>query len=107
MRIAIPIETNKSGAAISQKFARSKWFAIWDTQTNSYNFLNNPYFEDKVQVGENVVQILAKENVKQFVAYEIGLRLQNIASKRLIQLVLIPYRLKMLKDIIQLLEKNL
>jgi predicted Fe-Mo cluster-binding NifX family protein len=106
MRIAIPVETNKAGAAISQKFARSKWFAIWDTQANSFNFLNNPYIEDKLQVGENVVQLLANENVKQFVAYEIGLKLQNIATKQLIQLVLIPYRLKMLKDIIQLLEKN-
>ncbi len=106
MRIAIPVETNKAGAAISQKFARSKWFAIWDTLANSFNFLNNPYIEDKLQVGENVVQLLANENVKQFVAYEIGLKLQNIATKQLIQLVLIPYRLKMLKDIIQLLEKN-
>lgn len=106
MKIAIPIESDKPDALISTVFARSKWFAIWDSDLKTYEILDNPYHDDKLQVGENVVWLLTKKNVGQFAAFEIGLKLQNESSIRHIQLILLPQKIKKLKDILYLMDNN-
>lgn len=104
--IAIPVETDKLNTTLSHRFGRSKYFAIYNPVSKSTVFIENVYAEDKIRVAENITYLLSKTSVNKLVAYEIGLKMQNEASGKEIQILIIPENLKTLKQIIQLI-KNL
>ncbi len=60
MKIAITAQDNKPGAAVNPRFGRASWFAVYDTNDKSFNFLENKTALNAasgagVQAAQNVV----------------------------------------------------
>ena len=107
MKAAIPITNGTLLAPISQLFARSAYFGIVDLENLSFEFFKNPYETEKLGVGKKIVQFLADENkVTTFIAFELGLNLQQFAAKRNIQFIILQNDILTFADIIKLLANN-
>jgi len=97
VRIAVPISKNNNGAEISARFSRSPYFAIIDKELNKTEIIENCYFDQKFGAGKAIVEHLEKKyNVGSFAAFEIGLKVQQIASDKKIQLIILHTQVKTL-----------
>jgi predicted Fe-Mo cluster-binding NifX family protein len=99
MNIAVPVESCSNNSPISPMFARSEYFALIETSDSVIDFITNPYAKDKHRVGQNVVWMLSKKNVKALLGFEFGLKLQNEVLRTKLQLIIISNKNKSLKDI--------
>ena len=100
MRIAIPISKNSIEAEISTRFSRSPFYAIIDKSTQEIQIISNCYVEQKSGAGKAIVEFLTSNHkVNAFAAFEIGQKVQEIASKKKIQLIILHTRTQTLKQI--------
>lgn len=105
MKVAIPIEKDSTWSKISQRFARSPFFAIVDTKKQSVEYIRNPYLQDVQGTGIHIAELLFFENkVKAIITYDIGLHIQQITNEKKVQLILIQSRIKKLDRILKLMK---
>ncbi len=90
MILAVPIDQNNTTAAISLKFARSPYFAIIYTHENKYLIVENPYKDQKSEVGKNIFSMLVNDyGVKSIIGFELGLNVYEITKNKQIQVIII------------------
>lgn len=106
MKLAIPIKSNSLAAEISEKFSRSPYFAILDKNTGSIEFVENLIPINESGAGKKVVEFLYSNDVSVFVAFEIGLKVQQIAFDKKIQIILLDSKNKTLKSILKYIAKS-
>jgi len=103
MIAAIPIQTDSYDSSICLKFARSRYFAILNKSAKNIEFIENPFYKLEKGAGKKIVELLIDtHNVSAFVAYELGLKVQQIAIKKNISLVMISEHHKQLNDLVQM-----
>ncbi|MBN1952496.1 MAG: NifB/NifX family molybdenum-iron cluster-binding protein [Bacteroidales bacterium] len=99
MRIAIPVREAAEDSGLSLKFSRSPWFLIIDREKNTRETIRNPYAEEKVMAGSRIFNMLINEmKVDTFMAFELGLKVQQMAVKNKIQLIITDNTELNLKD---------
>jgi predicted Fe-Mo cluster-binding NifX family protein len=107
MKIVVPIQNNTPESKVSLTFARSPWFALWEKPSGAVDFIANPYRQEKIGVGSRIFELLITENeANTLLAYELGLKVQQLAVKNKIQLIIINNRNQTLSDILQLSEQK-
>ena len=107
MKIAIPVQNNKYESKVSLTFARSPWFAVWEKKSGKIDFITNPYQQKKSGAGNLAFEMLITENeANTLLAYELGLKVQQLAVKNQIQLIIINNRNQTLSGILQLSERK-
>ena len=99
MIIAIPVTKDQSNAKLSKVFARAPYFALYFSISKEFEVIDNPYFEDDLRVGENVLWLLNRHKVMAIAGHDFGLKLQEGAQKKKIQLILLDHTIKSLRDI--------
>jgi predicted Fe-Mo cluster-binding NifX family protein len=88
MIVAIPIKKDSVKSTISLKFARSSYFAIVNKEAKSVRIIKNPFENDNSDVGKRIVNWLRVDHMADaFVAYELGLKVQQLAKEKKIQLI--------------------
>ncbi len=103
MKYAIPVKTNNDDTQLSLKFARSKYFALIDKKTESTEIIENPYAEQLAGAGKSIFDLLVlKKKVSVFIAFELGIKVQQLANENKIQLILINSKEQRLKEITNL-----
>jgi len=103
MIAAIPVMSDTKDAQLSLKFARSPYFALVDRLTGTYRFIENPFAEDKKGVGPKILSLLCKDNgVNALVAFELGLKLQQLAKSKGLQFIILNENKSKFKDILKL-----
>lgn len=107
MKIAIPVKKNSHKSEISPKFARSPYFALIDSLTGTTEFVANPHLCKQTKTGVHVFELLVENNkADTFLAFELGLRIQQMAVKKNLQLIIINHKNKSLNQITELLNKK-
>lgn len=105
MKIAIPIESNLKSSTISKKFARSNYFAIIDKELKSVEIIENPFKELNLGVGKKLLNLLrTKHKVDTLLAFELGLKVQQMANEALLQLIIINEKRQTLKQLLAYLK---
>ena len=90
MIYAVPIDQENSSAAVSLKFARSPYFAIIYSNEKKYIIIENPFKDQKMEVGKNVLSLLINEyGVKTVVGFELGLNVFELTKKKQTQVIII------------------
>lgn len=107
MKIAIPVQKNTPRSALSLKFARSPYFALIDSETGITEFIENPHLDSPIKTGMRVFELLAEINkTDTFLAYELGLRIQQLAVKKKLQLIIINQKNRRLDHITELINNR-
>ena len=101
MRICIPITTKTSKALVSLRFARSEYFAIVDQQLSNVEYVENPYLTLNRGVGNKLLNwLLSEYRVDAVLAFELGLKVQQIANEHHMQLIIISEKKQSLKQLL-------
>lgn len=102
MIAAIPVMSDKKEAQLL-KFARSPYFALVNRETSNYRVIENPFVEDEKGVGLKILSLLCDDNaVNAFVAFELGLKLQQHAKAKGLQFIILNEKNNKLKDILKM-----
>ena len=105
MKIAIPILSDSPDAVICPRFARSPFFAVADTAFAAYEIIENSYYDKKTGAGKSIAhQLVSVNRVNAFLAFELGLKVQQYANENKIQLIILNNRKMNLQDILKLMK---
>lgn len=81
MKLAIPVENKDENSNMYDRFGRSTFYAIYDVDTDSYEFVTNPASDARGGAGVQAVQFLISKEVTAVVAPQLGPNADN-ALKR-------------------------
>jgi predicted Fe-Mo cluster-binding NifX family protein len=105
MIIALPIINNSIDAEISSRFSRSPFYAIIDKTTRETHIIANQFVDQESGAGKAIVEYLINNyKVTSFAALEIGLKVQEIADRKKIQLIILHSQHRTLKQIQSLMK---
>ena len=105
MKIAIPIDTKQKSSIVSKKFARSSFFALVDKENKSYELIDNPFKDLNLGVGKKLLNLLVQDyNTDTLLAFELGLKVQQMATAANLQLIIISEKRQTLKQLLAYLK---
>ena len=107
MIAAIPIENDSKQSLISKRFGRSEFFAIVYSKAKEVRIIANPCFELKTGTGNCLADHLRQSfGVDTFIAFELGWKIQQLAYKMDIQIIVLDNKNKFLTDILNYMKIN-
>ena len=77
MKIAIPVEAKDENAKMYERFGRSVYYAIYDDDDDSYEFVTNPASDAWGGAGVQAVQFLISKDITAVVAPYLGPNADN------------------------------
>jgi len=89
MKLAIALRGKNLTERLDDRFGRSKYFCVYDSNSDSSIFIENIYAKEKDGVGKKVVELLTKQDVQMIIASEFGPKVRNLLEKKKIQMVII------------------
>lgn len=102
MIVAIPVSDKSLKGTISAKFSRSPYFAIVNKEEKKYEFVVNSYIDENEGVGKKLFAWLIKlHGIDTLLAYELGIKVQQLADEQNLQLIIINDESMTLKKILQ------
>ena len=104
MKIAITSTGNNPEAKLDSRFGRCSYFAVFDTESLSTEFIPNPNKENVEGAGPASVQLVASRGVKKVVSGEFGAKVKSIFDSLQIQLVVLNETEKKISEVIELLN---
>ncbi len=102
MIIAITSKGNSEKSLIDSRFGRCAYFAIYDTETQKLDFIENPSLDAEEGAGPAAVSCVAKLGVTKIVSGEFGIKIKGLINDLKIQMIMIKQE-KTIQDIIALL----
>jgi len=102
MKIAITSTGDTLNSTIDSRFGRCAFFAIYDTETKSTEFLLNPAKEAQEGAGPAAVQIVAAHNVGKIVSGEFGMKIKSLLESLNIEMITKKDSAEKIADIIEL-----
>ncbi len=72
MIIALPADQKRQDAMVNGQFGRARYFCIYDTDDQSYQFIDNPAISAPGGAGVRSASELANLGVRSVVAYHVG-----------------------------------
>ncbi|MFA5329318.1 MAG: NifB/NifX family molybdenum-iron cluster-binding protein [Prolixibacteraceae bacterium] len=104
MRIAITSESNSLNSKLDQRFGRCAYLVIYDSETQSVEFIPNPNMENIEGAGPATVNLIASKGVTKVVSGEFGDKVKAIFDSLQIQLIILKDPGKTIAEIIKLLN---
>jgi predicted Fe-Mo cluster-binding NifX family protein len=106
MKVAITSTGNNPESPLDSRFGRCSYFVVFDTESQSTEFIPNPNKENLEGAGPASVQLIASRGVKKVVSGEFGAKVKSIFDSLQIQLVVLNDPEKRICDIIDLLNNK-
>lgn len=106
MKIAIPSSGNNIEAPIDLRFGRCAWFCMYDTETKNCLFKENKLMNLSEGVGLQAAEFLAKQEVSEVYAMEVGPKAERILNQLNIKISLIKERHSIKQIINKINQKN-
>ncbi|MFW9851611.1 MAG: NifB/NifX family molybdenum-iron cluster-binding protein [Candidatus Thorarchaeota archaeon] len=72
MKIAIPIIEKNETSQMSDRFGRSSYYLIYDSESSEIEIIDNPAVQARGGAGIQAVQFLISQDVKAVIAPEVG-----------------------------------
>lgn len=104
MKVAITATNNHPEATIDARFGRCSFFAIYDTDSKTTEFIVNPNKESVEGAGPASAQLVASRGVKKVVSGEFGTKVKSVFDSLKIQLIVIDDTSKTISEITTLLN---
>ncbi len=106
MKIAITSVGNSPDAKLDSHFGRCSYLVIYDTKTQSTEYIPNPCKENVEGAGPATARFVAARGVKKVVSGEFGGKVKSIFDSLQIQLVVLHVADRSVSDIIKMLNHN-
>lgn len=106
MKVAITSSGNSPEANLDSRFGRCAWFAIYDTEIQSIEFIPNIRKENIEGAGEAAVELMISKNVKKIISGEFGAKVKTRFDQIQIQLIILPDQYKTIREIIEYLDRS-
>jgi predicted Fe-Mo cluster-binding NifX family protein len=100
MKIAITSTGNFPGAQLDLRFGRCSYLVIFDTVSQSTEYIPNCFKDNIEGVGQASMRFLAAKDVEKVVSGEFGIKVKSISDSLKIQLIIMPDQSKTIQDII-------
>lgn len=104
MKVAITSTGNSPESTLDSRFGRCSYFVVYDTESQSTEFIPNPNKESVEGAGPASVTLIATKGVKKVVSGEFGAKVKAIFDSLQIQLVVLNEPEKKISEIIELLN---
>ncbi len=104
MKVAITSTGNSPESKLDSRFGRCSYFVIYDTISNSTEFIPNPYKDNIEGAGQASVQLVASRGAEKVVSGEFGAKAKLIFDSLKIKLVILKDPEKRISAIIELLN---
>ena len=102
MKIAITSTGETLNATIDSRFGRCAYFAIYNTETKSTEFILNPGKEAQEGAGPAAVQFVAAHKVSKIVSGEFGMKIKSLLESLNIEMITNKDSATKIVDIIEL-----
>lgn len=106
MKVAIAIRDKNLSARLDDRFGRSKFFCIFDLNTEKALFIENIYANEQDGVGKNVVDLLNEHDIQMIVACEFGRKVRTLLEKKKIQMVIVQNSSLTGEEILKIIKKT-
>ena len=104
MKIAITSTGNSPDSTLDSRFGRSSYFVIYDTETQSTEYIPNLNKENIEGAGPASVQEIASRGAKKVVSGEFGTKVKSLFDTLKIQLIVLNEPKKKISEIIKMLD---
>jgi len=104
MKVAITSTGNSPDATLDSRFGRCSYFVIYDTESQSTEFIPNPNKENLEGAGPASAQLVASKGAKKVISGEFGAKVKSIFDSLQVQLVVLKDIDKKISEIIALLN---
>jgi len=104
MKVAITSTGNSPESKLDSRFGRCSYFVVYDTESQSTEFIPNPNKENVEGAGPAAVQLVASRAVKKVISGEFGAKVKSIFDSLQIQLVVLNDTEKKISEVIDLLN---
>lgn len=78
MKVAVTCQTNNKSSAIEPRFGRSRYFAIIDTESGQYSFIENPNQNEMSGAGIKTAQMIVDNGVELLLTGRVGPKAKNV-----------------------------
>lgn len=106
MRTAITSTGDNPGAELDKKFGRCQYFAIYDSESRSVEYIPNPFVNSEDNAGMEAVRLLASRNVGRIISGEFGQKIKPLLDSQKIQMIVVGQSGKKILDILEMLSKT-
>ncbi|MDA3880675.1 MAG: hypothetical protein PF436_09835 [Prolixibacteraceae bacterium] len=107
MIIAIPIEKEQFDSTISTTFARSNYFAIVDKSNGKVQITENLFKDIQKGAGIKLFHwLIEKQNIDALLAFEMGYKMQQMATEASLQIIIINEHSKTLNQLLEYMNIN-
>lgn len=107
MRYAIASTANTAAATCNNYFARSEYFAIFDTNDGSLEFIENKFRTLPENVGQTTLKHLSSLGVNIVVSTEFGNKIKMIMSELNIGMVIVHSNKIKIEQIIKIIKSGI
>jgi predicted Fe-Mo cluster-binding NifX family protein len=104
MKVAITSTGNSPESRLDSHFGRCSFFVVFDTESQSVEFIPNPNKVNIEGAGHASVQLIASRGVKKVVSGEFGTKVKSVFDSLQIQLIMLKDPEKKISDIIDMLN---
>ncbi len=87
MKYAIASSGNKAESLVSAQFGHAAYVAIYETDTQELQFVENPYSAMRQQAGKQLLEMLLAEHVHFIVSGSFGPKIIPLIGSRKVQLI--------------------
>lgn len=85
MKVAITSQGMDAESLLDSRFGRCTAFAIYDTETQKLDFINNPNKDADEGAGPASVSLVANQGVKRIISGEFGFKIKGLLKDLKIQ----------------------
>ena len=105
MKIAITSSGNTTAAKLDRRFGRCAFFAIYDTENKTVDFIENTAKDAAEGAGPAAVAIVARHQVSKIISGEFGFKIKSMLDDLKIQMVMLKEDVA-IQEIIELLDRS-
>lgn len=81
MKIAIPVSTKNETTQMADRFGRSVYYVIYDSDAKAYDFVDNPAIEARSGAGLQAVEFLSTQGVQAVIVPEVGPKADQVLKR--------------------------
>ncbi|WP_282038305.1 NifB/NifX family molybdenum-iron cluster-binding protein [Saccharicrinis aurantiacus] len=89
MKIAITAQSNNTEALFDQRFGRAEYFCVYNSETQTSEFVNNENIKASNGAGTKVAELMAELGVGKVISGDFGPKAKELLDKLNIQMVII------------------
>lgn len=106
MKSAITSTGNSHESQLDQRFGRCSYFAVYNDESESTEFIPNPHRDASEGAGPASVQLVASRNVGQVISGEFGIKIKSILEMLNIRMIVLKEPEKTIGEIVDMLKNK-